>query len=60
VSEEDYTLLKSGSRKRRLTKYKLEYARAALIMKYTYREIANNISITESSIKDLIYKNEGK
>ena len=58
ISEEDYALVKSGSRKRRLTKYKLEYARTALSLKYIYKEIAHNINITESSIKDMIYKNE--
>ncbi|MCQ1531288.1 hypothetical protein [Lutispora saccharofermentans] len=46
--------------KRRLTQYKLEYARAALALKYTYKEIAHNINITERSIKDMIYKNESK
>ena len=60
ISEEDYALVKSGSRKRRLTQYKLEYARAALALRYTYKEIAHNINITESSIKDMIYKNESK
>lgn len=58
ISEEDYELVKLGSRKRRLTKYKLEYARAALSFKYTYKEIAYNINIKESSVKDMIYKNE--
>lgn len=58
INEEDYALVKSGSRKRRLTKYKLEYARAALSFKYTYKEIAYNINIKESSVKDMIYKNE--
>ncbi|MCQ1528839.1 transposase [Lutispora saccharofermentans] len=60
ISEEDYVLVKSGSRKRRLTQYKLEYARAALALRYTYKEIAHNINITESSVKDLIYRNESK
>ena len=60
ISEEDYVLVKSGSRKRRLTQYKLEYAKAALALRYTYKEIAHNINITESSVKDLIYRNESK
>jgi len=30
IGNEAYTLVKSGSRKRNLTKYKLEYARIAL------------------------------
>lgn len=58
INEEDYALVKLGSRKRRLTKYKLEYARAALHLKYTYKEIAYNINIKESSVKDMVYKNE--
>ena len=60
VSDEAYALIKSGSRQRNLTKYKLEYARIALSQNYTYREIAKNISITESSVKDMIYKNREK
>ena len=59
INDEDYELVKSGSRKSRLTQYKLEYTRAALALKYTYNEIAHNINITESSVKDMIYKNEG-
>ncbi len=59
INDEDYRLVKSGSRKRWLTQYKLEYARSALTLKYTYKEIAHNINITESSVKDMIYKNEG-
>lgn len=38
VSQEDYELVKSGSRKRKLTQYKLEYARTAVSLKYTYKE----------------------
>ena len=58
VNNEDYELIKSGSRKRKLTKYKLSYAKSALALRYTYKEIAQNIRITESSVKDLIYKTE--
>ncbi|HOR85418.1 MAG TPA: transposase [Bacillota bacterium] len=60
ISEEDYALVKAGSRKRKLTKYKLKYARIAVSLKYTYKEIAHNINITESSVKDMIYKYEGE
>ncbi|MHB1394831.1 MAG: transposase, partial [Clostridia bacterium] len=56
MNNEEYVLIKSGSRIRNLTKYKLEYARTALSLKYTYKEIAHNISLSESSIKDMIYK----
>lgn len=52
----DYALVKAGSRKRNLTSYKIAYARAALDLKYTYKEIGENIKLTDSAIKDLIGK----
>ena len=54
IGMEDYYLVKAGSRKRSLTAYKLEYARTALNLKYTNKEIGENISTTESAIKELI------
>lgn len=60
VSNEEYEQIKSGSRKRNLTKYKLQYTKAALALRYTYKEIAQNIRITESSVKDMIYKYESQ
>ena len=60
ISQEDYALVKSGSRKRKLTQYKLEYAKTAASLKYAYKEIVHNINITGSSIIDMIYKNENK
>lgn len=54
ICMEDYYLVKAGSRKRALTAYKLEYARAALNLKYTNKEIGENISTTESAIKELV------
>ena len=56
VDMEDYYLVKAGSRKRSLTTYKLKYARAALDLKYTNKEIGENINTTESAIKELIAK----
>jgi len=56
ISTEDYQLVKEGSRKRSLTSYKVEYVRAALALKYTNKEIGNNIKTTESVIKELIAK----
>lgn len=60
IGEEEYQLVKAGSRKRKLTPYKLAYARAALALKYTYKEIGLNINAAESSVKDMVYKYEGK
>ncbi len=56
ISIEDYQLVKEGSRKRSLTSYKVEYARTALALKYTNKEIGNSIKTTESEIKELIAK----
>jgi REP element-mobilizing transposase RayT len=56
ISMEDYALIKVGSRKRNLTIFKVEYARAALLLKYTNKEIGENIKTTESAIKELIAK----
>lgn len=56
ISIEDYLLIKGGSRKRTLTSYKVEYARAALNLKYTNKEIGDSIKTTESAIKELIAK----
>ena len=56
ISMEDYVLVKAGSRKRNLTAYKVEYARTALGLKYTNKEIGENIKTTESAIKELIVK----
>ncbi len=56
ISTEDYQLVKEGSRKRSLTSYKVEYARATLALKYTNKEIGNNIKTTESAIKEMIAK----
>ncbi len=56
IEAEDYCLLKTGSRKRSLTACKLEYIRAALDLCYTNKEIGENISTTESAIKNLIFR----
>ena len=56
IEEDDYALVKAGSRNRNLTIYKIEYARIALKLKYTYKEIGENIKSTDSAIKDLIGK----
>ena len=39
-----------------MTTYKIEYARTALGLKYTNKEIGENIKTTESAIKELITK----
>ncbi|WP_353097368.1 transposase [Tissierella praeacuta] len=50
----DYKLIKSGSRKRYLLKYKYEYAYEALSQGYTTKEIGRNISITGGAIRKIL------
>ncbi len=60
VSEEDLNLIKSGSRKRRLTEYKLKYTEAAIAEHYTYTEIGRSISMTNSGIMDMLDRYENR
>lgn len=50
VDECAFELIKSGSRQRSLTKYKLAYAKEALKTDYTLKEIGNNIKISDVAI----------
>ncbi len=54
ISLEDYSLIKSGSRKRRLTEFKIKYIKAAIEQHYTYNEIGGNIGMTDSGIQHMI------
>ena len=58
ISIDDYTLVKSGSRKRRLSKFKFKYASVAKKSNYSYNEIGANIGMTDSGIKEMIDRNE--
>ena len=49
-NQEDYNLIKAGSRKRRLIPYKSAYIKAAIDSGYTYREIGKNINISGSAV----------
>ncbi len=60
ISEDDYNLIKSGSRKRRLTEYKLRYTKAAIAEHYTYTEIGRSICMTDSGIKDMLDRYENR
>lgn len=53
----DYELIKEGSRKRYLTKYKQEYAMEALKHGYSTGEIAKHINITGGAIRRLFLNN---
>ncbi|MFZ5352133.1 MAG: transposase [Bacillota bacterium] len=53
-NEKEYDLIKSGSRKRNLTAYKLKYAKAAIEEKHTFTEIGRYIGMTDSGIKYML------
>ena len=54
VSQEDYELIKTGSRKRVLTKYKLKYITIGIENGYTMGEIGQNIGMTAAAVKDMM------
>ncbi|MHB1392170.1 MAG: transposase [Clostridia bacterium] len=56
IAMEDYNLVKAGSRKRRLTEYKIKYIRAAKEQHYTYIEIGKNIGMTDSGVQHILDK----
>ncbi len=54
VCSTDFVLIKNGSRKRHLVKYKVSYAEAALKQKYTYKSIGENINLSATAISKLL------
>ena len=56
VSEEEWDLIKKGSRKRNLTKYKVAYIQSARDLNYTYKEIAIYINVKPESVYEIIKK----
>ena len=54
ISTEDYNLIKTGSRKRRLTEYKVRFIQAAIREQYTYNEIGKSIGMTDSAIHNIL------
>ncbi|MFA7573245.1 MAG: transposase [Lutispora sp.] len=57
-NQESYELIKAGSRNRNLTQPKIIYAKEALRLKYTNKEIGENINMTESAIKELLRRDK--
>ncbi len=51
---EDFELIKKGSRKRELTKYKIEYIQNAIKANYGQKEIGNNINISDTAVRKLL------
>jgi hypothetical protein len=52
INIEDYVLVKAGSGNRYLTVYKIEYARAALDLNYTNKEMGENINQQKVLLKN--------
>ncbi len=52
----DYELIKEGSRKRYLTKYKYDYIIKAINQGYTKEEISDNINVTINAIRNILQK----
>ena len=53
-NEEDFQLIKSGSRKRYLRNYKISYVKAAVEQGYTFKEIGNNIGISAEAANKMM------
>ena len=54
LSQEQYELIKGGSRRRDLTEYKVIYAREAVRLKYTHIEIGKNIDMSDTAVRNMI------
>ena len=54
--DEEFELIKKGSRKRYLTKYKRRYIELSKEEGYSYDEIGENISVTRSAIRNIYSK----
>lgn len=54
TSLSEFELIKEGSRKRNLTKFKIEYIKKAIEKNYTQREIGENIKISDAAVRELM------
>lgn len=54
LDDESKILIKTGSKKRYLTPYKIEFIKAALSYKYTMKEIGDFLNVADSSICKLL------
>lgn len=54
LSQEQYELVKQGSRRRDLTEYKVNYAREAIKLNYTHKEIGTNICVSDAAVRNLL------
>ena len=54
INEIEYELIKSGSRKRNLAGYKKRYAKEAMELNYTLKQIGTNIKLSGNAIHKLL------
>ena len=54
VSLDDYQKIKSASRKRALTEYKLKYAISAIENCYTLSEIGEHVGMSAAAVRDML------
>jgi REP element-mobilizing transposase RayT len=59
LSTEEFNLIKMRSKKRSLTIFKMKYIEAAINNNYTLKEIASNINVSDSAVKEILerYRN---
>lgn len=58
VSTEYYNLIKTGSRKRKLTEFKIQFIQSAIQERYTYSEIGKFMRMTDSGISNILDRRE--
>lgn len=56
ITIEEYELIRKGSRKRFLTPAKVQFAREAKALNYTFKEIGEFISIKPESVYEMMQK----
>lgn len=54
ANEEDYQLIKTGSRQRCLKEYKISYVKAAVEHGYTFKEIGKNIGVSAEAVNKIV------
>lgn len=57
ITIEEYELIRKGSRKRFLTPAKVQFARGAKALNYTFKEIGEFINIKPESVYEMIHNN---
>ncbi len=54
VDQKNFELIKKGSRKRELTRYKLLYIKEALQANYTLKAIGINVRVSDTAVQEMV------